>query len=216
MKRPVTCPICGYEPGRDPFVYPSLARLRSGSAVFERADCVLVPRAEWEALKDELARLREDAPARRAASCPSSWRMERLSGSIRPADLLALPEETEVPAVWEGCPVRGIANGAFSGSAVRRVVLPEGIEEIGAGAFADCGQLTEVVLPDSLRAIGSSAFENCASLHRIALPESLWRIGSRAFAGAPVKTVELARSWKSGRWSFLLDAGLGQCRFVYR
>ena len=39
--------------------------------------------------------------------------------------------------------------------------VPEGVEDVGFMAFADCGSLTKVTLPESLRYIGSAAFKDC-------------------------------------------------------
>ena len=59
--------------------------------------------------------------------------------------------------------------------------MPEGVTEIGSGAFAFNESLTEAALPDSLRRIGVRAFMNCSGLRRVSLPKGLLRIGSGAF-----------------------------------
>ena len=46
---------------------------------------------------------------------------------------------------------------------LRKVQLPEGLEFIGKGCFANCG-LEEVVLPSSVRTVGTAAFQNCERL----------------------------------------------------
>lgn len=75
-----------------------------------------------------------------------------------------------------------VTEGAFSGSGFTSVELPEGLERIGKGAFANSAALASVTLPSSIIEIGESAFENCAALSDIALPKSLRFIGDRAFA----------------------------------
>ena len=61
--------------------------------------------------------------------------------------------------------------------------VPEGVTEIGEGAFRDCCGLTHIQLPPSVTAIGSGAFHGCKKLERIDLPPSLKRIENQAFWG---------------------------------
>ncbi len=50
---------------------------------------------------------------------------------------------------------------------VTKVVIPEGVEKIGAYAFANLTALEEVVLPSTLTAIEYGAFVNCTALKKI-------------------------------------------------
>ena len=59
-------------------------------------------------------------------------------------------------------------------AALRAVALPEGLREIGAGAFANCRALEEIVLPDSLERIGMLCFYQCTGLKRVSFPHS-WK-----------------------------------------
>lgn len=65
--------------------------------------------------------------------------------------------------------VTKINAGAFSGSKVERIVLPDGVKVIGDSAFENCAFLTEVVIPDTVTTIGAKAFRGTA-LKTIALP----------------------------------------------
>ncbi len=101
-----------------------------------------------------------------------------------------------------GCTATTIATADVT---VTGLTLPEGVTEVGAGAFKE-SRLNEVVLPDSLTyipedmfsgsmylrqvdfqdtlmEIGDSAFANCVGLGSIELPEGLLCIGDKAFAG---------------------------------
>lgn len=74
-----------------------------------------------------------------------------------------------------------IAPYAYYGNTqITKVVLPEGLKEIGAFAFFGCIQLCEVVIPDSVERIGNSAFEKCTSLFTISSMAT--EIGERTFA----------------------------------
>ncbi len=52
-------------------------------------------------------------------------------------------------------------------SSVTKVIIPEGVEKIGAYAFANLTALTEIVLPSTLTSIEYGAFYGCTSLEKI-------------------------------------------------
>ena len=66
-------------------------------------------------------------------------------------------------------------------SSVKRIVLREGLEQIGANAFSGMSALESVSFPNSLRRIDKNAFEYCEKLQELALPEHLEFIGDYAF-----------------------------------
>lgn len=45
------------------------------------------------------------------------------------------------------------------------VVLPEGLEKLGAEAFADCTSLEKINLPSTLKALADNAFNGCSNLN---------------------------------------------------
>lgn len=52
-------------------------------------------------------------------------------------------------------------------SSITKVIIPEGVEKIGAYAFANLTALTEIVLPSTLESIEYGAFYGCTSLEKI-------------------------------------------------
>ena len=66
---------------------------------------------------------------------------------------------------------------------VLAVSVPEGVTEIGDGAFSNFRNLQGVVLPDSVERIGSKAFQNCESLKSLTLPTDLRELEADAFEG---------------------------------
>ena len=77
------------------------------------------------------------------------------------------------------------------------VTVPEGVTEIGTGAFQNNGTLTKVVLPEGITAIGNNAFSGCVNLSEIDLPESLLSIGANAFTSdAQLNEIELPTGLK--------------------
>ncbi len=97
--------------------------------------------------------------------------------------------------------VTTIGAGAFRGTAITGVILPDGLKELGdvssqAGAFAQCSSLTfvrtasdrnsseAVVLPDGLTTIGKQCFRYSftkGSRIAITIPASVEKIGAEAF-----------------------------------
>ena len=63
------------------------------------------------------------------------------------------------------------------------VVIPDGVREIGAEAFAYCDSLTGVTIPDSVCYIGEAAFNECANLVTVKLSNKLESINDAVFAG---------------------------------
>ena len=80
----------------------------------------------------------------------------------------ATDRDIKIMPRYDGKPVTGIADNAFkSNTEIDSVLIPDGVESIGANAFYGCRYLTKVVIPDSVKSIGSSAFYNCRSITRI-------------------------------------------------
>ncbi|MCL1808755.1 MAG: leucine-rich repeat protein [Clostridiales bacterium] len=87
-----------------------------------------------------------------------------------------------VVALPEG--VAEIGTGAFqNNAAVTGIVLNEGLQKIGNYAFQNCTGLTEAVFNEGLVSIGSNAFQNCTSLEALELPLALESVGGYAFQG---------------------------------
>lgn len=66
---------------------------------------------------------------------------------------------------------------------LRSLTVPEGVEEIGEGAFAACINLEEIHLPATLYRIDGGAFMHCLSLKGLHVPKSVTEIGDMAFFG---------------------------------
>ena len=90
-----------------------------------------------------------------------------------------IPSKTEY-RVPDG--IREIGIGAFSNQEeLERVILSDGVISIGENAFSDCRALKEAVIPDSVISIGKRAFSGCGSLSDVTLPSHLISLGEYAF-----------------------------------
>ncbi len=76
--------------------------------------------------------------------------------------------ELELPGQIEGCPVRGIARKAFLGQkGIYSICVPEGTEEVGDWAFAQCSGLVRICFPGKNIRFGKSVFQGCRALRQI-------------------------------------------------
>lgn len=75
------------------------------------------------------------------------------------------------------------------------LILSENIKVIDNGAFQG-SNLTTVVIPNSVTIIGERAFNFVYSLNRVIIPDSVTRIGYGAFANSGLETVKISRSVK--------------------
>ena len=86
----------------------------------------------------------------------------------------------------------GYGEGAFQGTDIGSINLPNNIKEIGPNTFYNCKELAKVQLPDNLTAIGTYAFQNCSKIVDIALPVNVRSIKGNAFEGcSSLKDVQL-------------------------
>ncbi len=77
-------------------------------------------------------------------------------------------------------------------SAIKSVVIEDGVTTIGGYAFYGCENLTSVTLPDSVTVIRDSAFRACPALTEIVIPDSVETIELYAFENcAALKSVTL-------------------------
>lgn len=66
---------------------------------------------------------------------------------------------------------------------IHKVILPEGLEEIGAQAFDGCSLLEEMSIPGTVRTIGAAAIRNCEHLKIFNMPDSVENIGDGILIG---------------------------------
>ena len=64
---------------------------------------------------------------------------------------------------------------------IKRVIINEGITNIGDCAFSGCDKLTKVYIPDSVTIIGHFSFYYCTALNDILIPNYVTDIGTCAF-----------------------------------
>ena len=66
-------------------------------------------------------------------------------------------------------------------SSIVKIVISNGVTNIGNQAFMDCDSLTSVTIPDSVTSIGNNAFSRCIRLTNVTIPDNVTSIGDTAF-----------------------------------
>lgn len=77
---------------------------------------------------------------------------------------------------------------------VTKLVISEGVQNVGRCAFYGFNRITEVTLPKTMTVIGEYAFFGCSALKRIAIPENVFSIGAYAFRKSGVTAFEFAKT----------------------
>lgn len=117
-------------------------------------------------------------PARRSVEFA-----ENGDGTLTAARLLdRAADDLDLQAEAGTAPVTVIAPRAFEGAALRRVILPEGLRQIGEMAFSGCARLTGLSIPGSVERVGTLAFAKCAGLARVYLEPGVQTLGPSCFS----------------------------------
>ncbi len=66
---------------------------------------------------------------------------------------------------------------------IKKLILENGIKNIGDYAFSGCDFLTKIAIPDSVTKIGGYAFNKCSKLSNFSVSDYVTSIGSHAFSG---------------------------------
>ena len=80
---------------------------------------------------------------------------------------------------------------------IQKVVIGDGITDIGPRTFYACKNLTDVTIPGSVTYIQSDAFYDCTSLTHITIPETVTTIGTGAFQQSGLTSVTIPASVRS-------------------
>jgi hypothetical protein len=80
--------------------------------------------------------------------------------------------------------VTDIGDGAFNGcQSLTSITIPAGVATIGEEAFNQCVSLTSIDLPGSITTIGGDAFRTCSGLTSVTIPDGVVSIGGASFLG---------------------------------
>ena len=74
---------------------------------------------------------------------------------------LGTSTKVNIASTYNGLPVTSIYPNAFENTAIKTVVIPDSVTNIGSDAFKECNNLTSIEIPGSVTSIGDGAFSNC-------------------------------------------------------
>ena len=85
-----------------------------------------------------------------------------------------------------------IGSYAFAQCSLESVEIPSSVTTIGDYAFAWCQSLSSVEIPEGVTTVGHDAFWNCNGLMSVTIPSSVTSIGERAFcAGSNLAEIKV-------------------------
>ncbi|MFW5889411.1 MAG: leucine-rich repeat domain-containing protein [Bacillota bacterium] len=76
----------------------------------------------------------------------------------------------------------------------KKIQIPSGIKQIGAGAFWHNTVVEEIIIPQSVEIIEGDAFVYCENLKSINVPINVRLIGDNPFAGCPLLKIDFFTS----------------------
>ena len=78
-----------------------------------------------------------------------------------------------IPQTIDGHKVVAIGEGAFKGTCLVNVTIPDTVTVIGDSAFENCDNLKNVKISENLKKLGMMAFGNCDALTEVKVPKSI-------------------------------------------
>lgn len=112
------------------------------------------------------------------------------TGNLKKRSFLDNAKLIEKVVINEG--ITNIGNRVFDSCVnLKSVIIPDTVTDIGDSAFNSCYSLEFVKIPDSVKEIGEAAFCGCINLKSITIPASVTSIGKSAFASCPIKSITI-------------------------
>jgi hypothetical protein len=116
-----------------------------------------------------------------AIASAQDYTYETNNGAIAITSYIGTNNVVSIPDTINGLPVTSIEDGAFNGSSLTSVTIPDSVTRIGNYVFESCSSLTTVTIGHGVINIGDEAFAITA-LSNVKIPESVSTIGEDAFA----------------------------------
>ena len=108
-----------------------------------------------------------------------------------------VPEHLVIPSTIGGYPVKAIGSYAFHGDYegyhIVSIVIPEGVETIGGGAFRYAKTLISVDIPDTVTSIGEMAF-SFSGVQEVTIPYGVTTIKQATFISSGITSITIPDS----------------------
>lgn len=92
--------------------------------------------------------------------------------------------------------VQKIWANAFNGSALREIIIPEGVKKIGTLAFSNMSNLKCLVIPDSVNSIDQRIINGTTSLERLVIGKGLTKIEDISLGECFIKEIYISSTIK--------------------
>ena len=89
-----------------------------------------------------------------------------------------------------------IGAGAFSGTGIESVVVPDSVSEMGIGIFSSCENLKSVILSKNMKIVPAKAFWGDKNLREVTLYNGTEIIGEAAFEYSGIEKINLPSTLK--------------------
>lgn len=103
----------------------------------------------------------------------------------------------------------GLPQVPWDHTAVKTVVIGEGITSVGRCSFLDCSNMTKVTLPSTLSKIGELGFAYCYKIASLSIPNGVTEIGASAFICTSLRSINIPGSVKT-----IGDSAFVECNMV--
>lgn len=100
-------------------------------------------------------------------------------------------DTTSLYEVDLGNNITSIGQAAFTGSAIRTLIIPDSVTELGSNVCENCTNLKRLILSKSITTIPDYAFRGCENLGNVEIPSNIRGIGREAFYDCDLKNVKL-------------------------
>ena len=179
------CTVCGYE---EVVAIPAHEHTFSTNCVYDSAKhwhycttCGIANEEEEHVFVNNICRVCSYTQASVATSNGLIFGLNEDNASYALISYGTCTEKViDIPASYNGFPVTKISIGAFQGTAITSITMPNTIEQIGNRAFYGCESLKSVCLSNNLQSIPNECFVHTA-LVSIVIPEGVKTISGSAF-----------------------------------
>lgn len=89
-----------------------------------------------------------------------------------------------------------IGAGAFSGTGIESVVVPDSVSEMGDAVFGSCPDLKKATLSKNLKVVPEYAFSHDKNLQEVILPHGIESIEKSAFESSGIQKINLPETLK--------------------
>ncbi|SFX82949.1 leucine-rich repeat protein [Ruminococcus sp. XPD3002] len=101
-----------------------------------------------------------------------------------------------------------IGDGAFSGTSITEITIPDSITEIRNRAFENCALLKKISIPDNVTLIGEYCFSGCKRLTELSFGQSISKLGYGFLTGCVgIKEITLPKTVTEA-WNALEDSSI--------